>query len=103
MRIVFLGTPDFAVPTFERIISDGHQVVAVFTQPDKPAGRGKHSHPPPIKVAAEAHNLPIYQPAKIRTQEMQDLFESLAPEVAVIVAYGRIIPDWMIEIPRHGF
>jgi methionyl-tRNA formyltransferase len=103
MKIVFLGTPELAVPSFERVVSDGHQVMAVFTQPDKPSGRGKHFHAPPIKIAAQSHNLPIYQPAKIRTDEVRALFESLVPDLAVIVAYGRIIPDWMLQIPKHGF
>jgi methionyl-tRNA formyltransferase len=103
MRTIFLGTPEWAVPSFERIVADGHEIVAVFTQPDKPAGRGKHFQPPPVKVAAQAHNLTIHQPAKIRTDEMRELFHNLAPEVAIIVAYGRIIPDWMLQIPKHGF
>lgn len=103
MKMVFLGTPEWAVPSFERIVADGHQVVAVFTQPDKPSGRGKHLQPPPVKVAAQAHDIAVHQPAKIRTPEVRALFESLAPEVAVIVAYGRIIPDWMLAIPPRGF
>ncbi|MEW6736889.1 MAG: methionyl-tRNA formyltransferase [Acidobacteriota bacterium] len=103
MRVVFLGTPEVAVPSLERVISDGHQVVAVFTQADKPAGRGNRLQPPPVKIAAQAHNLPIYQPVKIRTEEIRELFQSLAPEAALIVAYGRIIPDWLLSIPPYGF
>ncbi|MBL8151091.1 MAG: methionyl-tRNA formyltransferase [Blastocatellia bacterium] len=103
MRTIFLGTPEMAVPSFERVVADGHQVVAVFTQPDKPSGRGKQFHPTPVKVAAQKYHLPVYQPSKIRTEEMRQLFTSLAPEVAVIVAYGRIIPDWMLSIPKFGF
>ncbi|MBK7996201.1 MAG: methionyl-tRNA formyltransferase [Blastocatellia bacterium] len=103
MKIVFLGTPEWAVPSFERIIADGHEVLAVFTQPDKPAGRGNKLHPPPVKQAALAHQLTVYQPTKVRTPEFQQLFDSLAPDVAIIVAYGRIIPEWILKIPKYGF
>lgn len=103
MRIAFFGTPEWAVPSFERLISDGHQVVAVFTQPDRPAGRGNRFQAPPVKIAALAHNLPVHQPEKIRTPEMRALLEGLNIDVAIIVAYGRIIPDWMLQIPKNGF
>lgn len=103
MKIVFLGTPEWAVPSFERILTDGHQVVSVFTQPDRPAGRGNKLQPPAVKIAALKHNLAIYQPTKVRTPEFRELFESLAPDVAVIVAYGRIIPEWILKIPKYGF
>ncbi len=103
MKIVFLGTPEWAVPSFERVIADGHEVLAVFTQPDKPAGRGNKLHPPPVKQAALAHQLVVYQPTKVRTPEFQQLFESLAPDVAIIVAYGRIIPEWILKVPKYGF
>ncbi|MFY9221264.1 MAG: methionyl-tRNA formyltransferase [Blastocatellia bacterium] len=103
MKIVFLGTPEWAVPSFERVIADRHEVLAVFTQPDKPAGRGNKLHPPPVKQAALAHQLTVYQPTKVRTPEFQQLFESLAPDVAIIVAYGRIIPEWILKIPKYGF
>lgn len=103
MKIVFLGTPEWAVPSFERVIADGHEVLAVFTQPDKPAGRGNKLHPPPVKQAALAHQLTVYQPTKVRTPEFQQLFDSLAPDVAIIVAYGRIIPEWILKIPKYGF
>lgn len=103
MKIVFLGTPEWAVPSFERILTDGHQVVGVFTQPDRPAGRGNKLQPPAVKIAALKHNLPVYQPLKVRTPEFKELFESLSPDVAVIVAYGRIIPESILKIPRYGF
>jgi methionyl-tRNA formyltransferase len=103
MKIVFLGTPEWAVPSLERILADGHQVVAVFTQPDRPAGRGNKLQPPAVKVAALKHNLPVYQPAKVRTPELQQLFESFTPDIAIIVAYGRIIPEWILKIPQYGF
>lgn len=103
MKVVFLGTPEWAVPSFERVIADGHEVLAVFTQPDRPSGRGNKLQPPPVKVAALAHNLTVYQPTKVRTPEFKQLFEELAPDVAIIVAYGRIIPEWILSIPKHGF
>jgi methionyl-tRNA formyltransferase len=103
MRTVFLGTPAIAVPTLARILADGHEVVGVFTQPDRPAGRGKQMQSPPVKQAALAQGLPVYQPTKIRTPEFEALFRTLAPEVAVIVAYGRIIPDNLLTIPAAGF
>jgi methionyl-tRNA formyltransferase len=103
MRTVFLGTPAIAVPTLQRILADGHQVVGVFTQPDRPAGRGKQMQAPPVKQAALACGLPVYQPTKIRTPEFETLFRTLDPEVAIIVAYGRIIPDKLLAIPRAGF
>ncbi len=103
MKVVFLGTPEWAVPCFERVIADGHEVLGVFTQPDRPSGRGNKLQAPPVKVAALAHNLTVYQPTKVRTPEFKELFEKLAPDVAIIVAYGRIIPEWILSIPKHGF
>lgn len=103
MKIVFLGTPEWAVPSFERVLADGHEVLAVFTQPDRPAGRGNKLNPPAVKIAALKHNLPIHQPTKVRTPEFKELFESFSPDVAVIVAYGRIIPEWILNIPKYGF
>ncbi|MEM4251732.1 MAG: methionyl-tRNA formyltransferase, partial [Candidatus Bathyarchaeia archaeon] len=103
MRLVFLGTPEIAVPTLERILADGHKVAAVFTQPDRPSGRGHKLQPPAVKVSALAHEVPVYQPAKIRTPEFKEFFTSLLPEVAVVVAYGRILPDWILEVPPRGF
>ncbi len=103
MRLVFWGTPEIAVPTLERILADGHEVVGVFTQPDRPSGRGHLLQPPPVKVSALTHSLPVYQPLKIRTPEFKELLASLAPELAVVVAYGRILPDWILELPPRGF
>jgi methionyl-tRNA formyltransferase len=102
MRIVFMGTPEAAVPSLRRLLDDGHEVVAVWTQPDRPAGRGKKLHQSPVKEFAVEHNLTIHQPLKIRTQEAKDLFASHAADAAVVVAYGRILPPEFLDAQRHG-
>jgi methionyl-tRNA formyltransferase len=102
MRIVFMGTPESAVPSLERLLTDGHQVVAVWTQPDKPAGRGDKMHSPPIKEFALKHGLPVVQPKKIKTQEAKELFASYDADVALVVAYGRILPPEFLRAPRRG-
>ena len=102
MRIVFMGTPKSAVPSLERLLTDGHEVVAVWTQPDKPAGRGDKMHSPAIKQSALEHGLPVEQPKKIKTQEAKELFASYDADVAVVVAYGRILPPEFLRAPRRG-
>src|SRR5881392_1616855 len=102
MRIVFMGTPESAVPSVRRLIDDGHEIVAVWTQPDKPAGRGKKLHASPVKQFALDRNLPIHQPAKIRTPEAKGLFASHQADVAVVVAYGKILPQEFLEAPSSG-
>src|SRR5512140_1837322 len=102
MNVVFMGTPEFAVPSLEALVSSGHRVRAVFTQPDKPAGRGGKLHASPVKRAAERLNLPIHQPAKIRTPEVFDLLRSLGADAIVIVGYGKIIPQNIIDLPPLG-
>jgi methionyl-tRNA formyltransferase len=102
MRIVFMGTPESAVPSLRRLVDDGHQIVAVWTQPDKPAGRGKKLHPPPVKEFALQHGLAIHQPQKIKTVEAKDLFASHQADVAVVVAYGRILAPEFLAAPRRG-
>jgi len=102
MRIVFMGTPESAVPSLERLLTDGHEVVAVWTQPDKPAGRGDKMHSPAIKQFALEHGLPVEQPKKIKTQEAKELFASYGADVAVVVAYGRILPPEFLRAPRRG-
>jgi methionyl-tRNA formyltransferase len=97
-----MGTPEAAVPTLERTLREGHQVEAVFTQPDRPVGRHQELTPPPVKQVAEQLGLRIYQPAKIKTDQVRTLFETLSPDVAVVVAYGRILPPWLLEMPRRG-
>ncbi len=98
-----MGTPEFATPTLERLIHDRHEIAAVFTQPDKPSGRGKKLQPPPVKLLALSHGIPVYQPAKIRTnEEVRAVFESIRPDACVVAAYGKILPEWMLAIPRFG-
>lgn len=102
MRLIFLGTPAAAVPTLERCLADGHEVLAVWTQPDKPAGRGNKLLPPPVKVCALAHGLPVHQPTKIKNAAAKELFASYQADAAVVVAYGRILPLAFLQSPRYG-
>lgn len=102
MRIVFLGTPEFAVPTLERAFEAGHEVAAVVTQPDRPKGRGRRLAAPPVKETALRLGLPVYQPESIRTPEAIELVGSLKPDAMVVVGYGKIIPQAVIDIPPHG-
>jgi methionyl-tRNA formyltransferase len=102
MRLVFMGTPQSAVPSLRRLLSDGHEVVAVWTQPDKPAGRGNKLHQSSVKEFAVEHNLTVHQPLKIRVREAKDLFAAHAADVAVVVAYGRILPPEFLDAQLHG-
>jgi methionyl-tRNA formyltransferase len=102
MRIVFMGTPQAAVPTLRRCLEDSHEVVAVWTQPDKPAGRGNKVSFTPVKEFALAHGLSVFQPARIKNDEAKQLFASHHADVAVVVAYGRILPDEFLRAPRRG-
>ena len=102
MRLVFMGTPESAVPTLKRCLADGHEVVAVWTQPDRPAGRGHRLHAPPVKEFALRRGLTVQQPAKIKTAEARALFESHDADTAVVVAYGRILPASFLHAPRRG-
>lgn len=102
MRIIFMGTPAIALPTLERILKDGHEVVGVFTQPDRPAGRGNKLAAPPVKELALEQGLPVFQPTKIKTPEMHEHFKSLEADVAVVVAYGRILPQHLLDTPKFG-
>lgn len=98
-----MGTPEFSAPSLERLILDRHEVAAVFTQPDKPAGRGRHLHAPPVKTLALEHGLAVCQPSKIRSNdEVRAIFEAISPDACVVVAYGKILPAWMLAIPRLG-
>lgn len=97
-----MGTPQAAVPTLRQCLNDGHEVVAVWTQPDKPAGRGHKLAFSPVKEFALAHHLPVFQPARIKNDEAKGLFASHGAQVAVVVAYGRILPDEFLRAPRRG-
>ena len=97
-----MGTPESAVPSLRRLVDDGHEIVSVWTQPDKPAGRGKKLHQSPIKEFASERNLTIQQPQKIRTPEAKELFASHQSDVAVVVAYGKILPNEFLTAPKHG-
>ena len=101
-RIVFMGTPQAAVPTLRQCLNDGHEVVAVWTQPDRPAGRGNKVSFSPVKEFAVAHGLSVFQPARIKNDEAKQLFASHAADLAVVVAYGRILPDEFLRAPRRG-
>ena len=102
MRIVFMGTPDFAVPSLKRLISDGYEIVGVFTQPDKPKNRGMKLTPSPVKVVALEHDIPVYQPTTLKTDEAYDVLTALKPDLIVVAAYGKILPKRILELPRLG-
>jgi methionyl-tRNA formyltransferase len=102
MRLVFLGTPSFAVPSLERLAAAGRQVLAVVTQPDRPLGRGQHEAAPPVKQAALRLGIAVHQPERVRRPEAVELLCSLAPDVMVVIGYGQIIPRSVIDIPPLG-
>ncbi|NPA58336.1 MAG: methionyl-tRNA formyltransferase [Aquificae bacterium] len=102
MRIVFWGTPDFAVQSLKKLINSRHQVVGVITQPDKPKGRGKKLSPPPVKVVAQEHSIPVFQPEKLKNnRQLLEELKKLEPDIFVVVAYGKIIPEEFINLPKH--
>lgn len=102
MKIVFMGTPQAAVPTLQRILQDGHEVVAVYTQPDRPSGRGNKITFSPVKQLALDNNIPVYQPLKVKTPETLETFKSHGADVAVVVAYGRILPETLLTAYPKG-
>jgi methionyl-tRNA formyltransferase len=103
MKLVFCGTPQFAVPTLEALRAEGHEVALAVTQPDRPAGRSRQLTAPPVKLAALAAGIPVTQPEKIRNnEEFRARLEAIAPDAIVVVAYGRLIPPWLLELPRLG-
>lgn len=102
LRIIFAGTPDFAARHLDALLSSGHNVVGVFTQPDRPAGRGKKLMPGPVKVLAEEKGIPVFQPASLRPQENQQLVADLRADVMVVVAYGLLLPKAVLDMPRLG-
>lgn len=102
MKVVYMGTPDFAVSCLEGIIEAGHEVCAVFTQPDKPRGRKMVMTPPDVKVCALSHNLDVYQPTTLRDGKAFEIIKELNPDVIVVAAYGKILPKEIIDFPRYG-
>lgn len=102
MRIVFAGTPEFAVPTLQALLQSEHEIIAVYTQPDKPAGRGQKLHASPIKQLALAHNIPVYQPKTLRDENAQAELRALNPELMIVVAYGLILPLVVLTTPTFG-
>ncbi|MGN8874365.1 methionyl-tRNA formyltransferase [Pseudoflavonifractor sp. HCP28S3_F10] len=102
MRIVFMGTPAFAVPSLEKLIEAGHSVVGVFSQPDKPKNRGMKLLPTPVKECALAHGVPVFQPTKLRDGTALEQIRALDPELIVVAAYGRILPDEILNYPAKG-
>lgn len=102
MRIIFAGTPDFAVPSLQKLIDLGHDVCAVYTQPDRPAGRGQHLQPPPVKVLASKHEIPVLQPLTLKTDEELQTFKNFNADLMVVVAYGMILPQTILDAPRFG-
>lgn len=103
MRIVFMGTPAFAVPSLEGLVRAGHQVVGAFSQPDKPVGRHQNKlRPTPVKECAQSHGIPVYQPEKLRDGTALSLLQELAPELIVVAAYGRFLPDDILALPSKG-
>lgn len=103
MKLVFCGTPQFAVPTLEAVLAAGHEVALVLTQPDRAAGRGMETQAPPVKHVALEHGIPVAQPEKIKNNfELRAMLEDIVPEAILVVAYGRIIPQWMLDLAPYG-
>jgi len=102
LRTVFMGTPDFACDTLQGLIDAGVNLVGVFTQPDRPKGRGKKLAPPPVKVLAAEHSVPVFQPQRLRKPEAVEELRQLQPDLVVVVAYGQILPKDVLDIPPHG-
>jgi len=102
MRILFMGTPDFAVASLRRLVEDGHELCGVLTQPDKPKNRGHKLTPTPVKEYALTKNIPVYQPATLRNEESLTLVRSLEPELIVVAAYGKLLPEEILSVPPLG-
>ncbi len=102
MKIIFAGTPEFAVPSLQKLIDLGHEICAVYTQPDRPAGRGQHLQPPPVKVLALSHDIPVLQPLTLKTDDALHTFQNFNADLMVVVAYGMILPQTILDAPRLG-
>lgn len=102
MRVVFMGTPDFAAASLRKLIEEKYDIAGVFTQPDRPRGRGMSLTSPPVKLLAQEHGIPVYQPEKLRDGAALEILKSLTPDIIAVVAYGRILPDDILALPRLG-
>ena len=102
MRVVFAGSPRFALPTLERLAAQGYNILSVVTQPDRPTGRRQQLKAPPVKQAARKLSLPIFQPEKIKSDASREYLKDIQPEAVVVVGYGQILPPWLLELPRYG-
>ena len=102
MKIVYMGTPDFAVPPLAALVENGYEVTAVITQPDKPKGRGKTLMPTPVKEEALKHEIPVYPPAKVRNPEFLETLKKLEPDMIIVAAFGQIIPKVILDMPQYG-
>jgi len=102
LRIIFMGTPQFACPTLQMLIDRGENIVAAVTQPDRPKGRGQQTQPPPVKLLAEQHGIPVLQPLKVRAPEAIEEIRAYRPDLIIVIAFGQILPKTLLDIPRHG-
>jgi methionyl-tRNA formyltransferase len=102
MRIIFMGTPDFSVPVLDALVEAGHEIAAVYCQPPRPAGRGKKDRPTPVHARAEALGFDVRHPVSLKSTEEQDAFAALKADVAVVVAYGLLLPQPILDAPKHG-
>ena len=102
MRIVFMGTPDIAVGTLKALIEEKHDIIGVFTKEDKPVGRKQILTPPPVKVCALENGIPVFQPSTLRTDDAYDILKGLNPDIIVVVAYGKILPKKILDLPKYG-
>lgn len=102
MKVVFMGTPEFAVPSLQKLIDEKYNIVAVVTQPDRPKGRGKKTLPPPVKELALKFNIPVYQPEKVKASEFIEKVRSLSPDLIIVIAFGQILPGEILKIPQFG-
>ena len=101
MKILFMGTPEFAVPCLSALVDAGHEVCGAVTQPDKPVGRGHKLTPPPVKRFAQEHNISVFQPESLRNEAFLPDLEALDPELIVVVAYGKILPEYILNYPKY--
>lgn len=102
MKIIFAGTPEFAVPALAALVAAGHEMVMVLTQPDRPAGRGMKLKPSPVKVLAEQHGLPVFQPERLKPDDVQSQIAATQADVMIVAAYGLIIPTSVLHMPKYG-